>query len=68
MNATGYTAADPNDVPREVKPVEMVKRSLEYTDFPVIVSPYGQDRTSANLEMIGLAVGDPEPSRPYAFA
>ncbi|MFB6353704.1 MAG: trimethylamine methyltransferase family protein [Halobacteriales archaeon] len=67
INATGYTAAEPNDVPQEVKHVEMVKRSLELTDLPVMVSPYGRDRTDANLEMVGLAVGDPELSKPYAM-
>lgn len=67
INATGYTAAEPNDVPQEVKHIEMVKRSLELTDLPVMVSPYGQDRTDANLEMVGLAVNDPDLSVPYAM-
>jgi trimethylamine--corrinoid protein Co-methyltransferase len=67
INATGYTAAEPNDIPQEVKHIEMVKRSLEFTDLPVMVSPYGQVRTDANLEMVGLAVGDPELGKPYAM-
>lgn len=67
INATGYTAAEPNDVPQEVKHIEMVKRSLELTDLPVMVSPYGQDRTDTNLEMVGVAVEDPDLSKPYAM-
>ncbi len=66
INSTGYNAAEPNDVPQEVKHLEMVKRSLEMTDLPVMVSPYGQDRTEPNLEMVGIAVDDPDLSKPYA--
>ncbi len=66
INSTGYTAAEPNDVPQEVKHIEMLKRSLTLTDMPVMVSPYGQDRTDPNLEMVGIAVDDPDLSKTYA--
>lgn len=66
INSTGYNVAEPTDVDQEVKHLEMVKRSLEYTDMPVMVSTYGQDRTDANLEMVGIAVGDRDLSKTYA--
>ena len=68
INSTGYTAAEPNDIDQEVKHIEMVRRSLEYTDMGVMVSPYGQDRTDVNLEMVGIAVDDPDLSKVYAAA
>ena len=66
INSTGYNVAEPNDVDQEVKHLEMVKRSLSMTDHPVMVSPYGQDRTDPTLEMVGIAVGDEDLSKPYA--
>ena len=66
INSTGYNAAEPNDIDQEVKHLEMVKRSLEFTDLPVMVSTYGQDRTEPTLEMVGIAVGDEDLSKTYA--
>ncbi len=66
INATGYNVAEPTDIDQEVKHLEMVKRSLEFTDLPIMVSTYGQDRTDANLEMLGIVVDDPELSETYA--
>lgn len=66
INSTGYNVAEPTDIDQEVKHLEMVKRSLEFTDMPVMVSTYGQDRTDANLEMVGMVVDDPELSKTYA--
>ncbi|MFW5965857.1 MAG: trimethylamine methyltransferase family protein [Halodesulfurarchaeum sp.] len=66
INSTGYNVAEPNDLDQEVKHLEMVKRSLEFTDMPVMVSTYGQDRTDPTLEMVGIAVGDEDLSKPYA--
>ncbi|MGM0372589.1 MAG: trimethylamine methyltransferase family protein [Halobacteriota archaeon] len=66
INSTGYNAAEPNDIDQEVKHLEMVKRSLEFTDLPVMVSTYGQDRTEPTLEMVGIAVGDRDLSKTYA--
>ncbi|MDZ7849542.1 MAG: trimethylamine methyltransferase family protein [Halodesulfurarchaeum sp.] len=66
INSTGYNVAEPTDVDQEVKHLEMVKRSLEFTDMPVMVSTYGQNRTDANLEMVGMVVEDPDLSKTYA--
>jgi trimethylamine--corrinoid protein Co-methyltransferase len=66
INAAGYNAVEPNDVPQEVKHVAMVKRSLEFTDLPVMVSAYGGDRAATTLEMVGTAVDDPDLSETYA--
>ncbi|MFC7046139.1 trimethylamine methyltransferase family protein [Halobacteriaceae archaeon GCM10025711] len=66
LTSTGYNVCEPNDVDQEVKHLEMVKRSLSLTDKVPMVSPYGADRTQANLDMVGAAVDDPDLSKPYA--
>ncbi|MDG5777786.1 trimethylamine methyltransferase family protein [Haloarculaceae archaeon H-GB2-1] len=66
INSAGYNAVEPTDVPQEVKHVEMVKRSLEFTDLPVMVSSYGADRAATTLDMVGVAVDDPDLSKTYA--
>lgn len=65
INCTGYNVCEPNDVDQEVKHVEMVKRSLEYTDQPIMASTYGEDRAEVCMEMVGAAVGDPDLGKPY---
>ena len=68
LNSAGYNVCEPNDVDQEVKHLEMVKRSLTLTDKVPMVSAYGEDRTEAGLEMVGIANEDPELSKPYAAA
>lgn len=65
INCTGYNVCEPTDVDRAVKHFEMVKRSLEYTDQPIMASTYGEDSAEACAEMVGIAVDDPDLSKPY---
>lgn len=68
LNSTGYNVCEPNDVDQEVKHLEMVKRSLTLTDKVPMISAYGEDRTEACLEMVGIANEDPDLSKPYTAA
>lgn len=65
INCTGYNVCEPNDVDQEVKHYEMVKRSLTMSDQPLMASTYGSDRAEACLDMVGIAVDDPDLSKPY---
>ncbi len=66
INCTGYNVCEPNDIDQEVKHYEMVKRSLMLSDQPLMASTYGADRAAACLDMVGIAVDDPDLSKPYA--
>lgn len=68
LNSAGYNVCEPNDVDQEVKHLEMVQRSLTLTDKVPMVSAYGEDRTEAGLEMVGIVNEDPDLSKPYAAA
>lgn len=68
LNCTGYNVCEPNDVDQEVKHLEMVKRELTMTDLVPMVSPYGEDRAEAGLDMVAIAVDDPDLTKPYAAA
>jgi trimethylamine--corrinoid protein Co-methyltransferase len=68
ISCSGYVLCEPNDIPQEVKHLEMVKRTLKYTDMPLMGSPYGEDRAKASIDMVSMAVEDPEMSRPYMTA
>lgn len=65
INCTGYNVCEPNDIDQSVKHLEMVKRSLRLSDQPLMGSTYGEDRAEACLELVGIAVEDPDLSRPY---
>lgn len=65
ITCTGYTLCEPHDVEESVKHYELLRRSLTLTDQPVMGSAYGPDRAQASLEMVGIAVEDPDLSRPY---
>jgi len=65
LNCTGYSVCEPNDVDQAVKHYEMLKRSLVYSDQPVMGSTYGADRARASIEMVSIAVDDADMSRPY---
>jgi trimethylamine--corrinoid protein Co-methyltransferase len=67
LNCTGYSACEPTDVDRQVKHLELVRGALTFTDLPPMVSPYGEDRAQAGLDMVAIAVDDPDlrkPTRP----
>jgi trimethylamine--corrinoid protein Co-methyltransferase len=65
IGCTGYNLCEPTDVPQEVKHYEMIPRSLKLTDKPVMGSTYGEDRARASLDMVGIANGDRDLSKPY---
>lgn len=65
IGCTGYNICEPTDVPQEVKHYEMIQRSLELTDKPVMGSTYGEDRARASLEMVAIATDDRDLSKPY---
>lgn len=65
VNCTGYNVCEPNDVDQSVKHLEMITRSLTLSDQPLMVSTYGADRASACLDLVGIAMDDPELSKPY---
>jgi len=65
IGCTGYNLCEPTDVPQEVKHYEMIQRSLELTDKPVMGSVYGEDRARASIEMVGIANDDRELTKPY---
>lgn len=67
INCTGYNVCEPNDVDQSVKHLEMVKRSLLLSDQPLMASTYGEARAAECLEMIAIATGDEDLSRPYAL-
>lgn len=68
IDCAGYNVCEPNDVDQEVKHLEMVERSLSYTDMPVMGSPYGEDRAEACADMVGIVMDDPDLRRPYMAA
>lgn len=68
LHCAGYDVCEPTDVDRGAKHLEMVRRALTLTDLPPMVSPYGEARTRACLDLVGIAVDDPDLTRPYAAA
>ena len=64
IDCTGYNVCDPADVPEDVKHLEMVRRSLTLTDQPVMGATYGRERARSCLELVGIAMDDPDLSRP----
>lgn len=65
VNCTGYAVCEPNDLPREAKHLEMLERSLVLTDQPVMGPTEGEEHARACMEMVGIAVGDPDLREPY---
>lgn len=68
INCTGYELCQPTDVETSVQHLAMLKRSLELTDMPVMGSPYGRKRAEDCLELVGIAVDDPDLAKPYVGA
>lgn len=67
ISSPGYNVCEPNDVPHEVKHIEMLHRSLRMTDKPVLASTYGEERARSSLEMVGIAFGDRQLRDPYVM-
>jgi trimethylamine--corrinoid protein Co-methyltransferase len=65
INCSGYSVCEPVDVDRRSKHFEMLTRSLTLSDQPVMASAYGERRARECLDMVGIAVGDRDLSKPY---
>ncbi|MFW5895778.1 MAG: trimethylamine methyltransferase family protein [archaeon] len=65
INCTGYNLCEPTDVDQSVKHLEMVSRSLQLSDQPLMGSTYGEDRAEECLELVRIATGDDDLGRPY---
>jgi trimethylamine--corrinoid protein Co-methyltransferase len=65
VTCTGYNLCDPADVDRSVKHVDTIERSLLLTDMPVMGSTHGEACARATMDLVGVAVDDPELSVPY---
>lgn len=65
IDCTGYSVCDPADAPEESKHLEMLLRSLTLTDQPVMGATYGRERAASSLELVGIAMDDPDLSKPY---
>jgi trimethylamine--corrinoid protein Co-methyltransferase len=68
VTCTGYDLCDPADVDQETKHVEMMERTLRLTDQPVMGPASGAEDARACMDMVGIAVGDPELTDPYVAA
>lgn len=64
IDCTGYSVCDPADVPDASKHLEMLLRSLTLTDQPVMGATDGRERAASSLELVGIAMDDPELSKP----
>jgi trimethylamine--corrinoid protein Co-methyltransferase len=64
MTCAGYSICRPTDVPRAERHVETLARTLTLTDKPVMGPTRGADRAQTCVEMVGLATGDPDLSKP----
>ncbi len=65
LTCVGYRLCEPADVPRERRHLETLRRSLTLADKPVMASTTGAERARECLELVGIAVGDPDLGRPY---
>ena len=68
VGSSGLNICEPNDVDQRVKHLEMMLRNLTLSDMPPQGSTYGADRARACIEMVGIANGDPDLSKPYLGA
>lgn len=65
ITCTGYNVCDPVDVDGAARHYELVERSLVLTDKPVMGPTHGATHARACMDMVGIAVGDPELRDPY---
>jgi trimethylamine--corrinoid protein Co-methyltransferase len=68
VTCTGYNLCDPADVEQGAKHFEMLERTLRLTDQPVMGPASGAAHARACMDMVGIAVDDPELTDPYVAA
>ena len=64
MTCAGFSVCRPTDVSRADRHVEMLARTLTLTDKPVMGPTRDADRAADCMEMVGIATGDPDLSKP----
>jgi len=56
----GYDIVDPQDVPIEIKHLEMMHLSIKNGDKPFMGSPYGKQQAKDSIKMAEILAGDKE--------
>ena len=65
ITCAGYSLCEPTDVPRADRHLAMLDRSLRLTDKPVMGPTHGAEHAAACMDMVGIAVGDRDLSKPH---
>ena len=65
ITCAGYSLCEPTDVPAEDRHLAMLDRSLRLTDKPLMGPTHGAEHAQACMEMVAIAVGDRDLSKPY---
>lgn len=65
VTCAGYNLCELNDVDRDRRHLTMMERALALTDKPVMGSTYGAERARECMELVGIAVDDPDLRKPY---
>lgn len=68
LATAGYNICEPNDVDESIKHYKLLEQSIKLSDKPLKGESWGADRARAALDMAGIAVDDPDLSKPYMFA
>lgn len=66
ITSAGYNVCVPTDLEADRRHCELLYRSLTLSDKPVMAPTYGERRARESLEMVSIAVDDPDLSKPYA--
>jgi len=64
ITCSGYNLCEPTDVDQRDRHLRMLERSLTLSDKPVMGPTHGRERAEACMDMVGIAMDDPDLSRP----
>lgn len=65
ITCAGYRLCEPGDVDERGKPYELLGRTLTLTDKPVMGATHGEADARASLDMVAIAMDDPDLREPY---
>jgi trimethylamine--corrinoid protein Co-methyltransferase len=65
IDCTGYNLCEPTDLDGAGKHLAMLKRSLQFSDKPLMASTYGAELAGDSLDMVAIAMDDPDLTKPY---
>jgi len=65
VTCTGYGLCEPTDLDPATEHYELLERALTLTDQPIMGPTYGASQACACMDMVGIAVGDEDLSKPY---